>query len=253
MSCLTIKRGDDGFGSQLFSIISGISYCESKGIKYLHSNIENIKLVDKEVFQNEEIPILNEIINQIITNMGFDFYNGENCEIKPFLHDVIFDDGPENYFTDNILNKLSLSYQYKYPKMYNSQYTNIAIHIRRGNDIKEEDKTHRWIDSSIYDNLIIKLNDIIENPHFHIFSWGNPNLSITIPNITYHTVNSGEKFIEHFNHMVHSDILVVGSSTFSISAGFFNKNKVICHESLCKLNRTPIPTQWIENYHTIIT
>jgi hypothetical protein len=253
MSCLTIKRGNDGFGSQLFSIISGISYCENKGIKYLHSKIENIKLVDKESFQNEEIPILNDVINQIIINMGFDFYNGENCEIKPFLHDVIFDDGVDNYFTDNLLTKLNLSYIHDYPIMYDSNLTNIAIHIRRGDDINEEDKSYRWIDSLIYDNLIIELNGIIENPHFHIFSWGNPNLSITIPNITYHTVNSGEKFIEHFNCMVHSDILVVGSSTFSISAGFFNKNKVICHESLCKLYKTPIPTQWINNYHTLIS
>ena len=69
MSCLTIKRGNDGFGSQLFSIISGICYCEHKGIKYLHSKIENIKLVDKASFQNDEITILNEVINQIIINM----------------------------------------------------------------------------------------------------------------------------------------------------------------------------------------
>lgn len=252
MSCLTIKRGYDGFGSQLFSIISGICYCENKGLKYLHSNIQNIKLVDKESFQNEEIQLLNDVINQIITNMGLDFYNGENCKIKPFLHDVIFDEGPEKYFTENILTKLSSSYPNKYPEIYDNKYTSVAIHIRRGNDIKEQDRADRWIDSSIYDNLIIKLNSLIENPYFHIFSWGNPELSITIPNITYHTVNSGEKFMEHFNYMVHSDILVVGSSTFSISAGFFNKNKVICHESLCKLQKTPIPHQWIKNYHTII-
>jgi hypothetical protein len=253
MNCLTIKRGDDGFGSQLFSIISGICYCESKGIKYLHSKIENIKLVDKESFQNEEIQVLNETINQMIINMGLGFYNGENCIIKPFLHDLIFHEGPENYFTDNILIKLSSSYHHEQPKIYNSQYTNVAIHIRRGDDIKEEEKYHRWIDSSIYDDLIGKLNDVIENPHFHIFSWGNPHLSTKIPNITYHTVNSGEKFMEHFNCLVNSDILVVGSSTFSLSAGFFSKNKVICHKSLCKLDKTPIPTQWIENYHTLIS
>lgn len=252
MSCLTIKRGNDGFGSQLFSIISGICYCEHKGIKYLHSNIENIKLVDKESFQNDEITILNEVINQIIINMRFDFYNGENCTIKPFLHDVIFDEGVENYFTDDILTKLNCSYNYEYPKTYNNGYTNIAIHVRRGDDIIDSDKPFRWIDSSVYDNLINTLNQKIKNPHFHIFSWGNPNLSINIPNVTYHIVNSGEKFIEHFNCLVHSDILIVGSSTFSISAGFFNKNKVICHNSLCKLDKTPIPKQWIKNYHTLI-
>lgn len=252
MSCLTIKRGNDGFGSQLFSIISGICYCEHKGIKYLHSKIENIKLVDKASFQNDEITILNEVINQIIINMKFDFYNGESCTIKPFLHDVIFDEGVENYFTDDILNKLNCSYNYEYPKTYNNGCTNIAIHVRRGDDIIDSDKPFRWIDSSVYDNLIHTLNQKIENPHFHVFSWGNPNLSINIPNVTYHIVNSGEKFIEHFNCLVHSDILIVGSSTFSISAGFFNKNKVICHNSLCKLDKTPIPKQWIKNYHTLI-
>jgi hypothetical protein len=133
-----------------------------------------------------------------------------------------------------------------------STKTNIAIHIRRGGDIKENDKEHRWVDSSVYNNLIIRLSKIIQNAHFHIFSWGNPELNVEVENLTYHTVNSGEKFIDHFNSLVHSDILVVGSSTFSISAGFFNKNKVICHESLCKLNKTPIPQQWIHNYYTLI-
>lgn len=252
MSCITIKRGDDGFGSQLFSIISGMAYCDLNKLEYLHSGIQNIKLVDKDNFQNDEISISNELINKIINNLGFKCYNGESCTTKPFLHDVIYNEGAHQYFTNTFLSKLSLSYEYEYPKLYNKEYNNIAIHIRRGDDIIESDKTFRWVDSSVYDNIIHTLNQKIENSYFHIFSWGNPNLSVNIPNITYHTVNSGEKFVEHFNCLVYSDILIVGSSTFSISAGFFNRNKVICHNSLCKLDKTPIPTQWIENYHTLI-
>jgi hypothetical protein len=252
MNCLTIKRGDDGFGSQLFSIISGICYSERNKVKYLHSKINNIKLVDKDSFQNDEIEISNDLINNIINKMGFDLHQGENCTVLPFLHDIIFDEGVDGYFTDEVLDKFKKSYTNLKPKTYNNNFTNIAIHIRRGDDILEWDKSVRWIDSNIYDNLILKLNNKIKNPHFHIFSWGNPNLSVSIPNITYHTVYSGEKFIEHFNHLVHSDILVVGSSTFSISAGFFNSNTVICHQSLCKLGKTPIPNQWINNYNKLI-
>ena len=44
----------------------------------------------------------------------------------------------------------------------------------------------------------------------------------------YHvTPDGGKEFLSDFNALVHADILLVGSSTFSTSAGFFNKNLVL--------------------------
>ena len=55
--------------------------------------------------------------------------------------------------------------------------------------------------------------------------------------------------------LVHADILVVGSSTFSISAGMFNKNMVLCDKAICRLYRswaTPFPSKWQSQFKSII-
>jgi hypothetical protein len=261
MDCITIQRGNDGFGSQLFSIISGLSYCVKNNCQYTHSQINNIKLIDKDEFQNDELSKSNLMINEIIENLGM---NSErtDCRVYPFLHNHIFDNDVDKFFTEDFIKSLNKSYPYPKPDIFKNGKINIAIHIRRGDDIPttpnpnfidfQQNYFERWIKSEVYDELIFKLNEKIPNAMFHIFSWNNPQLKISLPNIVYHTVTNGEKFIDDFNLLVHSDLLVVGSSTFSISAGFFNSNKVICHDSLCKLPKTPIPSIWVNNYHKIL-
>jgi hypothetical protein len=87
------------------------------------------------------------------------------------------------------------------------------------------------------------------NAKIHIFSWTDPKLEIYSNNIIYHIVNSGERFIEDFNCLVHADILIAGSSAFSISAGMFNKNITIINDNIHKLSYmyAPVPSSWIKN------
>jgi hypothetical protein len=252
MKCLTIKRGPDGFGSQLFSIISGILYSNYKNYKYYHTKIENIKLVDKVSYQNDEIILANKLIDNFINNMGYESLLDKQCDTLPFTHDLIFDEGSELFFTESIMDKLKNSYFFDSKTNFDNEKINVAVHIRRGNDVLESDKTFRWIESSVYDDLIYKINSKIENVHFYVYSWNEPNLSINIPNLTYKTVESGNRFIDDFHELVNSNILVVGSSTFSISAGFFNKGMVICDNTLCKLHKTPIPQKWKENFNKLL-
>lgn len=261
MNCITIRRGNDGFGSQLFSIISGLAYCVKNNCQYTHSQIDNIKLIDKDEFQNDELSKSNSMINEIISNLGMDSKRTD-CQVYPFLHNHIFDTGVDEFFTEEFIKLLNDSYKCSKPELFKNDKFNVAIHIRRGDDIPtttnpnfvdfQQNYNERWIKSEVYDELILELNKKISNVMFHIFSWNDPKLTVSLPNIKYHTVTNGEKFIDDFNLLVHSDLLVVGSSTFSISAGFFNSNKVICHESLCKLPKTPIPSMWINNYNKIL-
>ena len=72
-----------------------------------------------------------------------------------------------------------------------------------------------------------------------------------IEEIIYHISNDGGFFLDDFNGLVYSDLLVIGSSSFSMSAGLFNKGIVICNEELFKCT-DPIPTQWIDNYNKIL-
>jgi hypothetical protein len=87
------------------------------------------------------------------------------------------------------------------------------------------------------------------NAKIHIFSWTDPKLEIYSHNIIYHIVNSGERFIDDFNCLVHADILIAGSSAFSISAGMFNKNTTIINDNIHKLSYmyAPVPLSWIQN------
>lgn len=262
MNCLTIKRGDDGFGSQLFSIISGLVFCMKHNIPYSHTKLNNIKLIDKETNQNYEISKANELVDGVIKNLNIDTCMS-GCVEKPFCHNIIYDTGSDFYYTDDILNTIKNSYHIDKSVFYVENRINIAIHIRRGDDIPLNDNSvygsswiknleERWVKSEVYDDLIGKLFLTHPNSYIHIFSWGNPKLNVVDDRIIYHIVESGDKFIDDFNSLVSADILVVGSSTFSISAGFLNKNIVICNEDLCKLPRTPIPTQWIKNYDEVI-
>lgn len=247
MKCLTISRGEDGFGSQLFSIISGLAYCDKHKIPYKHSPIQNIKLLSSKNFLNEDLIRSNEFVFSIINNIDISKTEDLDCTIKPFCHDLIYNEGSENYFTENFLEKIKSSHTFNFG---GDQTRTISIHIRRGEDIFDEDKPYRWIESETYQKLIEFILEKESDCKIKIFSWGESGIRLSDARIEYHTSDSGGKFMDDFIKMVTSDILIVGSSTFSISAGFLNKNMVLSHTKLMKLNNTPIPRIWENNFNT---
>lgn len=251
---INIVRGNDGFGSQLFSIISGIAFSKKNNYQYMHTELQGIKLLDKPDCQNKELDRANKLINDIIINLKLPFKTqNDKCLTRPFFHEEILNFGVEHFYNQSFLDLLSSSYPLSKPSYYSKDATNIAIHIRRGSDIFHPgDIKARIVENDIYENIIRILDKKIKNPIFHIFSWSDPNLNLTQSNIIKHISKSGDVFLDDFNALVHSDILVVGSSTFSISAGFFNKNMVLCDTQLCKLNKTPYPTIWNDNFKRMI-
>jgi hypothetical protein len=253
MNSITVNRGNDGFGSQLMSIISGLAYAKTNNLNYLHTPIQEIKLLDKDTFQNTDLNESNILVNNIIKKLGYLNYTGvEDCSSKPFYHDIIYKEGADKYYTDLFLNELKMAYEKEPPSYYNNNF-NIGIHIRRGKDIfNDNDINARIIPNKIYEKTINILQKIYAEAKIHIFSWTDPKLNINTNNVEFHISDTGDKFLNDFNALVHSDILFVGSSTFSISAGFFCKGIVVCGEQFCKLNDTPLPTKWKTNYKMII-
>jgi hypothetical protein len=253
MKNITVKRGNDGFGSQLMSIISGLAYAKTNNLNYLHSPISNIKLLDKNEFQNTDLDRANELIFNVIKNLGYLNYTGsEECLSRPFYHDIIYQKGTDKYYTESFLNELPMAYKNLAPKYYKDSF-NIGIHIRRGSDIfNQNDINVRIIPNEVYEKIINLLQKIYPEATIRIFSWTDPKLNIDESNVKYQITNTGDLFLDDFNALVHSDILFVGSSTFSISAGFFCKGIVVCGPELCKLKNTPIPTRWKKNYKIII-
>jgi hypothetical protein len=253
MKNITVNRGNDGFGSQLMSIISGLAYAKTNNLNYFHTQLQGIKLLDKNELQNTDLEKANILINDIIKNLGYLNYNNmEECLSRPFYHDIIYHEGADKYYTDFFLNLLPKAYIMPRPAFYDNSF-NIAIHIRRGNDIfTDSDINARIVSNDVYENTIELLQRQYPTAKIHIFSWTDPNLKIKTNNVQFHITNSGDSFLNDFNALVHSDILFVGSSTFSISAGFFCKGTVVCGPQFCKLNTTPIPTRWKINYKKII-
>ena len=109
------------------------------------------------------------------------------------------------------------------------------------------------------DDKYYAINDISPKAKIHIFSWlglgttyfnHKETLKLDDDDLMYHITNDGGEFMEHFNALVHSDLLVVGSSTFSKAAGFFNKGMVCCSNDIFKLTN-PITKQWIKNYELL--
>lgn len=248
---ITIRRGDDGFGSQLLSILSGIAYSKINNHTYYHSPIENIKLVGNDINQNKEIPLINEFLDAFIKNLNIKYNTYDKyCIVRPFFHSEILENG-EIYYNKNFTNYINSAYPLPKPEYYNNNKHNIAIHIRRGDDILEKDMAVRWIDSEVYDNIIEKIKIKYPNSQIHIFSWRDPKIK-NKDNIIFHTSESGDTFLSDFNGLVWSDILIVGSSTFSIAAGLLNKNTVAIDNSIYKLKAMYIPKFWYETFKEII-
>lgn len=247
MKCLTISRGEDGFGSQLFSIISGLAFCYKHKIPYKHQPIQNIKLLSSKDYLNEDLLKSNEFVFSVINNIDIEKTNDTDCTVKPFCHDLIYNEGSEEYFTENFLEKIKNTFEIKQKK---NDILTISIHIRRGEDIFEDDKPYRWVESEIYQKIIHYILEKEQICKIKVFSWGDSGIKSNDDRIEFITSNSGGKFMDDFLQMISSDILIVGSSTFSISAGFFNKKTVISHNKLMKLNNTPIPKIWENNFNS---
>ena len=248
MDCITIDRCPDGFGSQLLSIISGIAYAKVNALRYLHTPISNLKLVDKLEFQNSELDKCNTLINSVIENLGLKHIAESDEYTKySFFHKIIKSEGVEKYYNVLFLNELANSYPsfMSKPDCFDNNF-NIKIHIRRGADILEHDKKYRYIDSEFYEEIIKILKKKYPKSIIHIFSWNDSGINEG-ESIVFHKSETGDIFLNDFNAMVHSDILVVGSSSLSMVAGMFNKNTVICNDCLFKCT-DPIPISWIENF-----
>jgi len=251
---LTMGKSHDGFGSLLLSSISGMAFAKIKGYNYIHTEFSGIKLLDKPDVQNTDLERANLLIRDIIKNLGYRMRVADDEGVVQASYYVpIIEQGVDLYYTDEFLKKLQDSYSMKKPSYYKNDTFNIAIHIRRGHDIfKNEDIQARIIPNEVYENIIKIFQQFYSEATIHIFSWTNPNLNIDNKNVVYHITESGDKFLDDFNGLVHSDILVAGSSTFSLSAGMFNKGLVLCGEEVFKLHETPFPTKWKNNYNNII-
>jgi hypothetical protein len=244
-------RGD-GFGAQYQSLIYCILYAEvhCKGeFIYTKPNLESIYGNDAEKYE----AIMN-ISKSYKSSTGFE----DNIETLEFQKTRGVIEGNLDYFLNSETMKklIFLFKQNKNVDIYDKNFKNIAIHIRRPSlhqnidNISEHkegwDKTtmtineltnatKRFSPDSYYLNIIntIKTNNKSKKNRFHIISEGKledfanfNELNDEDNEIIFHLNEEVEK---SFILMVMSDILTISCSSFSYTAALLNENKVIHH------------------------
>jgi len=168
---ITVILGDAGFGSQFLSVLSGIAVAKVNQVEFVHTPLRNIKLVNHNEFQNSDLGKANEMINEIIRNLGLKIANDrEPVVVVPFFHDYIYDRGVDNYYSEEFLSQLHKSYPLPRPECYGNDKLNIAIHIRRGDDIVGGDMSSRHISDELYDPIIRKFRLLYPDAIIHIVS-----------------------------------------------------------------------------------
>lgn len=266
---MAIKDGFEGVGAQYQRIIALLAIANRHNLKYIHipiqighnysndsewdekwDNFFNIKKfannheIDYSLLEKKYTPYINNITLEQLLKDNEEKTNILNHYFLPFN---IFDNNPD-YYLSNIQSKIIDAYDdinSNRKLIYDKTKLNIAIHIRVYSDcdgIKYyndyiNNKSNRfYMNCDMYINLISKLKKTYHNADIHIFSEEkyfdlHYKKIRELDNINIH-LNDLDTF-DTFHHLCKADILCLGTSSFSILAGFYNKNTVIylpyCH------------------------
>lgn len=253
----------EGIGSQYHKIITLYAVARKNNIKYIHipiavghndnndeewNNKWDKMFNFKKLSNNDEIDINNIKKEFILDNISFDYILNNKYKNKLYFYFhvfKIFDNNPEYYLKDiqdDIINAYDENNNNR-KLIYNKDKINIAIHIRVFNDndticenIKSYISSDRnssiryYFTGKMYEELINKLKKQYPNSDIHIFSQEKyfdikfKNLR-KIENINIHFDDLD--LFDTFHHLCKADVLVMGLSSFSFVAAFYNKNTII--------------------------
>jgi len=256
-------KSTEGVGSQYQKIINLYAVIKKFNLKYIHIPIQIGHNYDndnywnekwdnffnfKKLSNNDEIDIEKQekyFITEHNTTEETIFRNQNPDILYLYSHTYdIFYKNPEYYFKD-IQNDLIDAYDEANNHrtlIYNKTKTSIAIHIRVYNNYDNEGEYERYsktdtsqearynFTADMYENLINQLKTKYTNTEIHIFSQ-KEYFDIKfkklrdIKDIKLHFDDMD--VFDTFHHMCKADVFVMGLSSFSILAAYYNKNTVI--------------------------
>ena len=256
---LNIHGYYEGIGAQYQRIIALLSIAKRHNIKYIHipikvgHNYNNDPEWDEkweEMFNIKKLANNNDIDLKNITNkysIFTDFtleqlLNDDETILHHYLSPFnIFDNNPD-YYLSNIQNDIINVYNdinSTRKLIYDKNKISIAIHLRvfnKNDDIENyEDyinnkNARHFMTCDMYITYIDILKNKYPNSDIHIFSQKDTfDIHYTklydIENIKIH-FDDLDTF-DTFHHLCKADVLVMGSSSFSILAAFYNNNTII--------------------------
>ena len=249
----------EGMGAQYQRIVALLSIARRHNIKYIHIPIKvghnynndpewdekwdkmfNIKKLannndtDLKTLENNYSIFTNFTLDQLLNDNETILYH----YLSPFN---IFDNNPD-YYLSNIQNDIINAYDDNNSTrelIYDKNKISIAIHLRvfnKNDDIENyEDyinnkNIRHYMTCDMYITYIDKLKIKYPNSDRHIFSQKDTfdihyKKMYDIDDIKIHFDDLNT--FDTFHHLCKADILVMGTSSFSILAAFYNKNTVI--------------------------
>ena len=250
----------EGVGAQYQRIVSLLSIAKRHNLKYIHIPIKighnynndpewddkwdkmfNIKKLSDNI---DNSTIKNKIYKKFLNSLDELLKDNQNIDstIISYIHAFnIFDNNPD-YYLSNIQADLINAYDENNSNrklIYNTNKINIAIHIRvfnqlddtiNYNDYMNNTGMRHYMTCNLYFSLIEKLKEKYSNSDIHIFSQEH------LFDIHYKKLREIEDIKIHFDdldtfdtfhHLCKADILIMGTSSFSILSAFYNKNTVI--------------------------
>ena len=251
------QKGQDGFGHQLLGMMSLISLTSDTVVyvPYLHdgkfqhvNDEEKIELKeylmkfydilgykyphDFSKYPPKKIGSLKE------ATYAIDFENPQaKLDWKRYTH--VFDNA---WFTKDIGKKMynynfynALNNELLLNNNFDSEYTNIVIHLRGGDGEKRNFGSNNMNNDPEFKKVIEKLKNDYSNYYFH-FHTNNKTVSNNIlkyiNDTRYKVYGKYTKVLFAFSQMLTADILIVGDSCLSIAASYVNKGKILTPQKL---------------------
>jgi len=236
-------------GGQLYHMMLGYAVLDSNAeYEFCYEVMRNFRFsthkLDLIQSNIKELNRTNDVLNAFWKNLGVSRAD-EDTELRgPVLSEC-----NEDVFNNGALDRMGEAWPMPAPRAGKT----LTIHLRQG------DAPPSWRQSvDYYNDLIRTCIERFPEHAIQTISWDKPDIDPDLQSkIIMNYEEDGYKFLDHFNEMVHSDILIVAYSSFSWAAGLINKNTVICDEKIIMRQRRaptsdPLPKKWSINFDKMI-
>lgn len=239
-----------GIGHQISNYNAGLHYSQLFGLKHAYIPFKNkdwdrflgfgqgektVEELKKQGYKVKRLPYFSEDEDYELIRSIIESYNGKKIILRTELDQFY----QKQYETiPHLKKKFEAAEARKEDKLiYDSNETNIAIHIRRGDiNIGQETGdvalTKRWLDMEYYVKVMNYITEKIsyDKPlHIYIFSQDKDDYSVFEKYGKVTTcIDMSAK--DSFLHMVRADILVISKSSFSYKPALLADGIRICPE-----------------------
>ena len=230
---------NDGFGENFKFIIYGIIYAEYLNEEFHYTKLGNIQhnYDNDSDFINKKEKLINIINHYPISKTDIEYKRPDRLELLYF-----FENNVDFCYKSNSLKKLKNIFKEVNQDTFDKTFFNIEIHIRKMNKLDIKNNTNYIqipgtdVPDNIYKDIITQLKNIYNNCKIHIYSQTTENMIDFEHDKSDIILHFDESIETTFIDFVFADVLIVGPSSFSYTAGLLSDGIIYyinsCHKAL---------------------